>query len=432
MPQIKTNEIDATVASIVTETSSIVYVPGMIGAIAAGRISQPSIALDTPTLITSIEQFKLLVGDSPSTPVVTPAVYDTGYMIAYYLLQQGLQVLYEVPSITPVGESKRAVQTKAEIETVLVSDVFWNRLKDIALYDIRFITTGGYCNILPVYTDGEITGTPAFSTMPSKITAIAADRKDCIALIDLDQTITSSSNIRTLLNSEYFGSDDYKYAALFTPWTRFANEWLSVISGISSFMLPGSISYLLAYAASIKTNPDWYAAAGSDRGKVTQAPTVEYGDADIKILQNGEGVMNSPTYNHVTAANPIANIRPYGYLVWGNRTLFPNTDGLVASSFLNIRQIVCDVSKILYKASRKLTFEQNSDILWVNFKAQITPLLDKMKSGNGIAGYTITKEATNVIGQLKATIKIIPIEAVEDFYLTVMLVLPDAEASITE
>ena len=94
---------------------------------------------------------------------------------------------------------------------------------------------------------------------------------------------------------------------------------------------------------------------------------------------------------------------------------------LVASSFLNIRHLCSSIKKQLYRSARKFTFEPNSDVLWIKFKDSITPLLDEMKNNQGIKGYQIIKVKTNKKAVLKARIRIIPIEAVEDFDLTVEL-----------
>lgn len=94
---------------------------------------------------------------------------------------------------------------------------------------------------------------------------------------------------------------------------------------------------------------------------------------------------------------------------------------LTASSFLNIRNLCIDIKKTLYRAARRYTFEPNSDVLWINFKAAITPLLNKMTSDNGIRGYQIIKTPTNKKALLAARIVITPIEAVEDFDLTIEL-----------
>ncbi len=66
-------------------------------------------------------------------------------------------------------------------------------------------------------------------------------------------------------------------------------------------------------------------------------------------------------------------------------------------------------------------FEQNSDRLWFNFKSQIVKLLDTMQTGQGIRGYRIIKQTPDSKAQIKALIRIIPMEAVEKFDLTVEL-----------
>lgn len=153
-----------------------------------------------------------------------------------------------------------------------------------------------------------------------------------------------------------------------------------------------------------------------------------YGELDAeKLNHRNEGKV---------AVNPICNINPYGYIIWGNRTLHPvgaatvQQSDLVASNFLNIRNLVTDIRKTVWTACRRLTFEQNNDILWINFKAQITPLLDRMSTGNGISGYKMIKQAPDRKAQLKAKIRIIPVEAVEDFDIT--LELTDSLEIITE
>ena len=66
-------------------------------------------------------------------------------------------------------------------------------------------------------------------------------------------------------------------------------------------------------------------------------------------------------------------------------------------------------------------FEQNSDVLWINFKSKIVPLLDEMSSSYGISGYKFIKEPSEYRSQLKCKIKVYPIFAVEDFDITVVL-----------
>lgn len=103
--------------------------------------------------------------------------------------------------------------------------------------------------------------------------------------------------------------------------------------------------------------------------------------------------------------------------------LTSNSDAiqLVASDFLNIRSLCCDLKKTIYRAARRYTFDPNTDTLWINFKSAITPLLERMKSNQGIRDYQFVKVPTTKKALLAARIIITPIEAVEDFDVTVVL-----------
>lgn len=182
--------------------------------------------------------------------------------------------------------------------------------------------------------------------------------------------------------------------------------------------MPASLAYLEAFINGVKDNPTWYATAGRLRGTITGTPIRDYGEKFAQSLMNDTGV----------SVNPITNVYPYGILIWGNRTL-NNNSGLVASSFLNIRQLCVDIFKSLYINAKGYMFEQNSDRLWFNFKSNIAKLLDNMKTGEGISGYRIIKLEPER-AKIKALIRIVPIEAVEKFDLT--LELTDSLATMTE
>ena len=60
-------------------------------------------------------------------------------------------------------------------------------------------------------------------------------------------------------------------------------------------------------------------------------------------------------------------------------------------------------------------------MLWVNFCNSIKPLLEQMKADQGIADYKIIKQKTNRKAFLAVVIRIVPIEAVEDFDISIHL-----------
>ena len=189
------------------------------------------------------------------------------------------------------------------------------------------------------------------------------------------------------------------------------------------------LHYLTCFINAISLGfAEWYAAAGYTRGVssyVIDNTSVKLGEIAINALEP-RNIIDGST-DPKFACNVIANFRG-SYYLWGNRTAHPlgkqgslETGDLVASSFLNIRHLCTTIKKQLYIACRTFTFDPNSDTLWVNFVNAIRPTLDTMKSDQGIRDYKILKVATDTKAALKAKIRIIPVEAVEDFDLEVSL-----------
>ena len=299
-------------------------------------------------------------------------------------------------------------------------------LMDKGEYQIKFLTLGAY----PSFEFGlDKTGTGSIETYNifDNLIETAAKRGDCIALVD--HTNNSTRTLQTTAGSVYANlsayvknsltitrkggdsEDGYTYGAMFTPYAIYK---LSTQNN-TQHTLPASFGYLSAFAASTQVNPNWYAVAGVSRG----IPSGLIGLS--QNITNTIADLYQPRDN--VAINCITNIKPYGYTIWGNRTLKNNSaDGdLKALSFLNIRVLTCDLKKTLYQACKRYTFENNTDITWLNFKSQIEPALAKMLSGNGIASYQIIKVATTKKATIEAIIRLVPIEPVEDWYITIEL-----------
>lgn len=316
---------------------------------------------------------------------------------------------------------------KAFLQSSSVTDSVLNILKDKGTYQVKFLTLGAY----PSFEFGKVVEDDVSGTYQvfNNLIETAGMRGDCIALVDY----TDQKNARTLNPSDDSSvyrslvsyeqakvtitrvggesEDAYTYAAMFAPYGTYR---LSVMNN-NEVILPASFGYLSALATSTQSNPNWYAIAGVSRGIPSGLVSLSQNmtNAIADLYQPRDGV----------AINCITNIKPYGYTIWGNRTLKDNSvDGdLKALSFLNIRILTSDLKKVLYQACKRYTFENNTDIMWLNFKSQIEPTLAKMLSGNGIASYQIIKVATTKKATIEAIIRLVPIEPVEDWYITIEL-----------
>lgn len=298
-------------------------------------------------------------------------------------------------------------------------------LSDKGNYNVKYITSGGY----PVYEYDS-------GVIVSKMLAFAANRGDCYALIDHTDNLGRESNITkdgSLFKSLDEEITNGEYGAMFTPWALYTRvttdkkEDNTVDKTVpSTVRMPASYAYLQSLAYSLKTNAPWLAVAGAARGSVRYLAD----GGMTTVISNGVADAMQPRQG--ISINAITNIKPYGQTIWGNRTLKWNEENLVATSFLNIRNLVCDVKKIAYSTARALTFEQDNEVLWINFKSRIAPTLDRMLSGYGISGYKIVRNTEHEKAREKATVcaRIIlyPTYAVEDFYIDI--VLRDGEATI--
>ena len=73
-------------------------------------------------------------------------------------------------------------------------------------------------------------------------------------------------------------------------------------------------------------------------------------------------------------------------------------------------------------------FEQNNEVLWLNFKSLLMPLLDQMVSGEGLSSYKVIKNVTQDKTKLSATIRLYPVYAIESF--EIMITLEDEEVTV--
>lgn len=496
MPNVLIREVDSTQAGAYTGENNVVVIPGMFG---TGAEAKEQADAGEFVLVSTTAEFERKFGKKPAVVADANNEEDKSWIMAWELLNLGMQVLYCVPK-----KDGAAVNKKADMQEVLGTEDFWKSLADRGLYDFRFLTSGGYCaNALttpeqkitkggkeylrsseddtvaesegaqltfyawkytPVKKDAEYlytlttklsesvytytiteeqvendtkltvtkgavlqegefedTDNVTVSTIANQMLNVAnviisdetqEGRGDIVVIIDRQSGIATAQAV----------SDDYQvigkssgaeYGTAFTPWIKINLLCPRATSKSGSLLLPPSYGYLAAYADAIQYASVVNAMAGSVRGEIPNLADVEvkYGEADNNILTKRKDTFVS--------VNPIRYVKPFGTIVFGNRTLKPNPKGLVATSFLNVRNMICSIKKVLYEAAREFTFEQNTNLLWTNFKAAVTPLLDRFVTSNGLESYSLRREEVTEKAKLKAIIKIKPIESVEDFDLTV-------------
>lgn len=269
-------------------------------------------------------------------------------------------------------------------------------------------------------------------------------RGDCIALIEIDESKyvndeldRPEAKILAAASEMSITEAAGPYCACTVPSVVYKMTAGAEFGNNKKF--PGAFHYLVCYKRMIDSNyPEWYAAAGYTRGVSSYTidrTTVKLGELAIQALEPRYKRPAPYNYEMPFAVNVIANFRG-SYYLWGNRTCalldaFESGGDLTAQHFLNIRQLCTTIKKQLYVSCRRFTFDPNSDVLWINFKNSITPTLDRMKANQGVRDYKIEKVYTDKKATLRARIRIVPIEAVEDFILEISLEDSLGETTVT-
>lgn len=352
--------------------------------------------------------------------------YSYGNKIAYELLKLGYKVLY-------LGLEENQFYKLAQESTYEV-------LKDKANYDFRYILSGiinknaSINSVLISFVNGT-----------EDASGNIQGRGDCIALLDVNEDIYNKETKASVVDIVKEVSGGNEYVAYFTPSVCYKG-YKDSEPEYEDGKFPASFHYLACAKNSLDNNfKEWFAVGGYTRGIAASRYTIEstackLGDMSMNALQpRVAGVFkaeddNSEDIQHNVAVNPIICVRGIYYL-WGNRTGYTLTSkGLTAKHFLNIRQLCSTLKKQIYTSCRQVTFDPNNVNLWNNVVNAITPTLEVMKANEGIKGYKIEPVQANEKATLKAKIKIIPIEAVEDFDIEIALEdsLGSTSASITE
>ena len=192
---------------------------------------------------------------------------------------------------------------------------------------------------------------------------------------------------------------------------------------MSNYHMPPSFAYLTALASTLSFASNTQAIAGVSRGQI---PNLVSLCTNYNLTNTiAEDVFQPDSES--ASINGITYITNYGYRIWGNRTLKQNSGGTKATSFLNIRNIVSDVKKAVYRAATLTLFEPNVQATWLSFTSKLTPLLDTMISNYGITRYTLERRMVQRDGSplpktvLSAVLTIYPVYSIEKITVNIAL-----------
>lgn len=362
---------------------------------------------------------KIRIIEKDLTPANTSGQSDTVVFMAVTGASATPTLLTRGASLDAYTEDKDNIQKILDLGgKVLVCDTYTNAkafITDRNQYDVKFLLVKENAT-----GDGEAKGTANLNTALE----IAEARRDCAVVFGKTQFAYEKGDAAQLKNSLTTQDDTFLDEEEKSRGKYCIPVFGTLTADGKSF--DAGVAYILAFLNSRnKFGAEWLAVAGSRKGAI---PVDGLKAGDLKESEIDNMQPREAEQEGTLSVNPICNVTPWGVRIWGNRTALPLQQikgttkyGLVASNFANIRVLICDIKKALYKAARGQQFEQNTDVLWVNFTSEVNQLLEQMVQSYGIAGYKWIRTETKERAKLTAILRIVPIEPVEDFDLTIEL-----------
>lgn len=408
--------------------------------------------------------------DNEDTKTFTPASDVTSGNFSdgeYYILKSAL---YELATAFESGVTYYTREEQEEPETVTVKGLDtvqnWDFLLDKNAYDVKFIT-GGIYGIVKVNTKDKLLSPAAGNLQEyafnfgilNKLLTVAEKRKDCAVIADLNYYTSSVGKIGdgtilvdngNTLAADYKVACEYPYEENNSDTTllkqlttgnvtdNYSSRACTIIDNCTmlynsqTLAVPASVVYLYAYYLASTANSVWSPIAGVQRGVVGDMFTPDISVSkyfmDNYIIEDGaEGEDASGV-----SFNAIVDVRPYGYTIWGDRTLIEQTGerGVQATSYFSIRNLVSDVAKEAYASAIRYTFSTNNDVTWFNFKQRIVTILDRMVSSGILQTYTVKRGTTERRNEMAAIITLAINLPVENF--TIWINLENAELTTSD
>ena len=209
-----------------------------------------------------------------------------------------------------------------------------------------------------------------FTSTISSFIALAENRGDCIAVVDLVKT---GSNVGDVTSQAV--TINSSYAATYWPWLQIQSA-----TGRNEYVPAGTVIPGV-YAFTDAASAPWFAPAGLVRGGIGGVI-----QAERKLTKGDRDTLYS------AKVNPIASFPGTGISVFGQKTLQTKASAL---DRVNVRRLLIELKKFIGDQARNLVFEQNTITTRNRFLATVNPYLESVVQRQGLYAYRVVMDDTN-------------------------------------
>ena len=279
-------------------------------------------------------------------------------------------------SLPLVGSGSFAAATGKNIEN---DDAKFN--ENITAANVQGINPAGYNNTISLLNNKDdyqfnVISAPGLNgvdhgTQVNSLVALAQNRTDCIAVIDLIGYNSSVNQVTTQASSY-----DTSYAATYWPWL----QTIDAVTG-QTVWAPASTYIPAVYAFTDASADPWFAPAGLVRGALGSVIR-----AERKLTSSNRDTL------YEANVNPIATFPGSGVVVFGQKTLQKRASAL---DRVNVRRLLIALKSYIVQVSDTLVFEQNTNATRNAFLAQVNPYLESVQQRQGLYAFKVVMDASN-------------------------------------
>tara|TARA_R110002050_G_scaffold195628_2_gene330534 strand:- start:61 stop:1833 length:1773 start_codon:yes stop_codon:yes gene_type:complete len=232
-------------------------------------------------------------------------------------------------------------------------------------------------NLLFAHVDGN-----GDNTIGNKLTAIASDRKDCVAFVSppiADSTSTTPREDVTAYKNSLSAPDSY--SVIDSSSLKIYDKYNDVYE-----LIPAS-----GFMAGLCANTDsvaepWFSPAGFNRGQLRGV---------TKLVYNPKKADRDELYKN--NINPISAFPGQGIVLFGDKTLQSKPS---AFDRINVRRLFIVLEKAIATAAKFQLFELNDEFTRAMFRNMTEPFLRDVKGRRGITDFLVVCDETNNTGQV--------------------------------
>lgn len=265
-------------------------------------------------------------------------------------------------------------------------------------------------NILVCTDPGD--GSSNNYAVQQSVANIAASRQDSVALLQVDGTSATVTNVSTITAAAAYGFNNPSYVAMYAGWGKIKDRY----SGRDLYMPLNSFAASI-YARNDRVANVWNAPAGSNRAIL---PVLE-----TNVVWNGTqiGTLRDANINTFKFQRGIGN-----FIITQKTAQRKNT----ALSNVHVRRLLNYVEGTIEQSLYQYLLEPNNDSTRLRAKTIIDNFLEEVASGGGLntnddAGFFVVCDLTNNTAQRRANGELVidiyvkPVEVIEFIVLNTIV-----------